>query len=1560
MKKHIKQLKRLLALTLSLALLATTMVFSAIPTATASGEDETDTHEVYSFYRHIDFSQYTPKYQSNVYGSNNQLYITKKTDDSTADGGAYLRYDSISTTGCGTWWEGNHMFAPSHTGTTTDIILPEATTFRATFRIRTNDNSMTSLNPFVIYGASINIASDTSQANFYKSSNTLNYTSDWTEFSFTFTTPEQYLTNAAGTATYNKCFLGFLPTGNGDDGALYRYSYDIDYVTLAAINDEETRVIDFVDYNVNSTGLWGPSQGSNTLKEDTWAHIKSDSTMLGGKYFEYDAWVDGSKGLTGWAGHYNFPVSVNGSAELTGDMTKLNNIVLPTNSKYRISVKLRLNKSTGTDPHLYWTFTSGQTSFGEMADFGYPKVSDGWKTYEIIINTPSEYTVSGTSTLNKLYLGVTNGGTGDFAYDIDYIKLQKIDTVTVTFNANGGSFGEAETSEETVIVGDAPAPVANITAPDKTSALIGWATSADSTEVVPKITKDMEGTTLYAVWSKDPHVGGYNAETTVIDFKDYTVINSVNSYTYNNGTATVPYWTKNPVADNTTADGNYLRYEVTNTSASWWLGNHSMAPSVDGTPVVLPNGVTYKITVRMRTKVWPGDGFYPFVAYCDSLGRDYRSYPECQLSEFKDARVSATNGEWTECSFVFTTPESYLTTSGGLEMRKFYMGFYNGSGGVAYSYDVDTITIEEVTATNFYIDSNEDGEFELFSTVYGVPGKELNLPASTVIKEAYNTNGTGYTDTYNFDKWYSDDACTQNAILKYGNFDVNLYCKPTVTRSSTEGQLGFVGFDQYFEYSNNASINTDYAAITDEEAYSGTSSLKLVISAGKTVATEIKNNYNFAIKNGQSYRITLMYKTDAAAQLAVGLGELANVAKGKNISIDKYYDLTAGDNWQKLSFIVDATNPAVLERGYTLALVVGAQTAANVYVDTITVSAVTDAVSAVKTENGIRFMMSYNCGGDDVMTINGQNYTILEHGILVTGADNETALILENAGVKGIVKVNSTDTSKYFARNAVTKNTIYSVLVNGLDANDTYKFKTRGYVKFTNGDVYYTDFLTASASTAKTESKIVIPDEGIRTGTDSVGSFETTVLNKDQRASSYFLFLPAGTTFYSDKQYKVERWTSPGSGWISPNFERGTGTYVLATDAYCELTIWNGTLNEDITITIPAEDAYRACGGFKNDFGANEVADTLEIVSDSAVNYIFISDVHTGAYLRKDPTGTYDTVYEAEDLVNARENHIINTFTEIVDFANNNDNIDFIVVGGDIVNGYETPHSPMYQAALAAGKVNNIREFIISQMQAVFQPLKNSTKPVFIIPGNHDDNAGQSQFYAAYNAQHGLSNPTRYLSEIVSDRDWYNGVMKEFINVDVVQDTEYLDTNGDKLSKYYYYDFVKNGEKKRVILLDAMDTRNAMNDETGEILEYNGSRRMAYSDDELRWLANVLASAEGDVIMFSHQPMVGDYTAGNSDVLSEILAAYQNKTTYTNASMGIDVDFSSGYGGHITSFHTGHTHLDATNYASEANIWQIVSSMGTGSYDVVSSSDTIIYKLPIGSGKKKILYYAEF
>lgn len=1045
-------------------------------------------------------------------------------------------------------------------------------------------------------------------------------------------------------------------------------------------------------------------------------------------------------------------------------------------------------------------------------------------------------------------------------------------------------------------------------------------------------------TTNAEIWVDDikveeygPHSGGYQADKRVIDFNNYTV-SKQNSWGPDYQ-ATLYFSTI------TESDNTYLHYEVNDGSASNWRPCHAMKPSADGSDANLEKNSVYIMTLKVRTDNVPGSGMTPFIAYYNGFFTQYEN-----VETFSNDIVYDTKGEWVDLTLKFNTPEEYTNGNG------FAFGFYPG-GGINYSYDIDDIVIEKVTDTELYIDTNGDNEFELYTTLTGGPGSDLVLP-ETDIKEVYNADGTGYTETYSFNGWYSDEGLSKDAILKYGNFNTKIYSTAVVTMSDTENQVGFAGFDEYSNTVDGMSISKSDAEISYEDAYSGSASLKLNLKANTQSAAELKNDCYIDAKLGQTYTVSFMYKAQHDVKAGVSAAESGNVI-GSNY-ICNYTDLKASDSWEKASITVNAEGVGEFKNGCSLALVVLSDSDNTVYIDAVTINSATESVVAIKAENGIRFLMTYNCGGDNKLVLDGAEYAIAERGILIAGADNENALTIEGTNENGIVKLTADSLDDFYSRNSVTKATVFSAVVNGLPENDDYSFTARGYIKLADGSVYYTDYITASAKTAKEPFNVVLPADAVEKGDDNGVSYEST---KHTTGGKYYLFLPEGTVLSSAKTYKVEAYLTVGSTQIA-DFN-GTGEYTLNQDSYCLLTVYGGELNKDLEIAVPYELANNVMQGWEKDIPFIKITNSLENADSSAVNYIFIADTHAGAYPKAGTT--LDTLYEPENTTYWRSVGIKEKIQSIVDYANSNDKIDFVIVGGDIVNGYETVYSPGYQTALAnttTTGVTNVHNYVTYQIKTVLEPLKNCKKPVFVIPGNHDDNKPQAIVYNNINklgiaVDESIKNLGFNIKDIVTDIDWKHDIFDNFVTKGAVQDASYTANDivdasytGDKqekLSKYYYYDL--ENKNTRVFCLDVMDTRHKL-DADGNVAAFDSSNHVSYSPQQLKWLAENLEQAKGDIVILSH--MAADSKndgARNCEYLLEILAAYQNRST-CNITIGdtvIAADFTSA-AGKILSYSAGHIHEDRTSFSEEANIWQIFSGMGSGCGNVVSATENVIYK----------------
>ncbi len=287
----------------------------------------------------------------------------------------------------------------------------------------------------------------------------------------------------------------------------------------------------------------------------------------------------------------------------------------------------------------------------------------------------------------------------------------------------------------------------------------------------------------------------------------------------------------------------------------------------------------------------------------------------------------------------------------------------------------------------------------------------------------------------------------------------------------------------------------------------------------------------------------------------------------------------------------------------------------------------------------------------------------------------------------------------------------------------------------------------------------------------------------------------------------------------------------------------------------------------------------------------------------------------------------------MVKMANENDNIDFVVVGGDTTTG-------MYRSKSEA----------IKWTQTALDPFLKCTKPVFVLMGNHDDNS-----YHLYFSEN--TSKEIYEDCLITDLDWQKNIIDRYTNRNGI--TVSQDTKGHANSKYYYYDLV--GKRTRIIALDSLDYE-AKYDENGFVLGdnngdglldgmpiknpsaaadmdkyYHGCNYWGYSADQVRWLAeDALGTlpAEYDVIFVSHMGIDKNTNShGNkiwySENVRDVLNAFTNGNSYNVNITGVwgdTVSVSADFGtknGNLISWQFGHQHMELSYFESDLNLWQI-------------------------------------
>ena len=423
---------------------------------------------------------------------------------------------------------------------------------------------------------------------------------------------------------------------------------------------------------------------------------------------------------------------------------------------------------------------------------------------------------------------------------------------------------------------------------------------------------------------------------------------------------------------------------------------------------------------------------------------------------------------------------------------------------------------------------------------------------------------------------------------------------------------------------------------------------------------------------------------------------------------------------------------------------------------------------------------------------------------------------------------------------------------------------------------------------------------------------DATIMKSDtfECMDDFYIFLPKGTelsypnnfaVYCYNNQFALDTALTEGCGqnMLRYSVQVSSDVKTLSADCYVRLSV-EGKV-KDVTITVPDGLENQVLTGTKEDLLFAPQIKAVENVltgRESAINYIFITDLHYD----KDPTSQ-------------KSEALFKQVKAAVEIANSNDSIDFIAIGGDTTSG-------MYATKAEALKYT----------AEILEPLKQSRKPVFVAMGNHDDNSYHSFHTDGFNE-----------SEIVSDKDWSDNIIKTICPENIVKDSKYTD------SKYYYYDLT--AKKTRVICLDALDYRakydangviktlpvkdaNALNEKEKY---WSGTSYWGYSEGQMQWLTREAMTAPDDwnYMFISHMgvdidTMSNHYETKYGATLRSILAAYKDRRLVSNSTVSADFTRAKGK---VLSYHFGHTHRELTKYSKDIDLWQICTATAQVSTD---------------------------
>ncbi len=344
--------------------------------------------------------------------------------------------------------------------------------------------------------------------------------------------------------------------------------------------------------------------------------------------------------------------------------------------------------------------------------------------------------------------------------------------------------------------------------------------------------------------------------------------------------------------------------------------------------------------------------------------------------------------------------------------------------------------------------------------------------------------------------------------------------------------------------------------------------------------------------------------------------------------------------------------------------------------------------------------------------------------------------------------------------------------------------------------------------------------------------------------------------------------------------------------------------------------------------GASILKYQLDLNPDN-LNFIFITDLHYG---------------HGENLDKAMDRQL----DEVENIAKYND-LDFIVIGGDIYNG----------------NVRKSKEYIFDNLDRLSKRFRMLGMPVLFIMGNHDDNSDRH-----YTDEQMWSFYRRNPDYVLTKEEFYEHTI-----------AYYAEDLGGIQDNYYYYDLEE--KNTRVVCLNCADYPYEV---VNGKLKYIGMKDMGYSDQQMNWLLDdALTEPDKNYIFISHDFNASlDYRKeNNKENLFNIIRTLSTKSQATI--MNRSVDFTM-YTSNVVGYFCGHLHADNLYYSAliEAHVMNVGSAypdpdslrksllkkgyvrytdrlkeMDKTSFlfDVVTVSDQMVTTIRIGEGENRSFSY---
>lgn len=227
--------------------------------------------------------------------------------------------------------------------------------------------------------------------------------------------------------------------------------------------------------------------------------------------------------------------------------------------------------------------------------------------------------------------------------------------------------------------------------------------------------------------------------------------------------------------------------------------------------------------------------------------------------------------------------------------------------------------------------------------------------------------------------------------------------------------------------------------------------------------------------------------------------------------------------------------------------------------------------------------------------------------------------------------------------------------------------------------------------------------------------------------------------------------------------------------------------------------------------------------------------------------------------------------------------LDFIVLGGDIING-----------------TDDTKNESLDRLSELMSVVYDSHIPVYTLFGNHDSN--------------GMDSSDNRYDRLITKDEWYNYTLRPFKN-NVTHDSK------NPMSAYYFTDYEEH--KVRIIMLDSID--HPYEDAGDNEAKYHGRNYRGFEQQQINWLCNeALKNVPEDykILILSHTPLIKDYMiydtkVSNGKLVEDVFDAFQNGESLskegeslTDENAVVDVDFAEQGKREIVGMIVGHSHVD--------------------------------------------------